>query len=107
MNVCMASIPWTESAFSGLTSASRQPFFSMKYVFFNAVINSDLSVSTVFSGVGNRCEFDNRQATWVITSSDFLYRLTSSVSFRYSFSRTNFLICFITSVNSLRRGSSR
>ena len=79
----------------------------MKYVSFNAVINSDLSVSTVFSGVGNRCESDNRQATWVITSSDFLYRLTSSVSFRYSFSRTNFLICFITSVNSLRRGSSR
>ena len=42
-----------------------------------------------------------RQETWVITSSDFLYRLTSSVSFRYSFFRTSTLVCFITSVNSL------
>ena len=37
-------------------------------------------VSAVFSGVGNRYEADNRQETWVITSSDFLYRLTSSDS---------------------------
>ena len=64
-------------------------------------------ISAVFSGVGNRYEADNRQETWVITSSDFLYRLTSSVSFRYSFFRTSTLVCFITSVNSLRRGSSR